>query len=312
MSEISFFYDWNGLNVALFLALNQSGGDVPAALATFGNIVGNYWGMPVLMVVLLLCAGARMRCEAFVSAAMLRLQARRLMVGFAIACVGVALLKVGFDLPRPATVLGAQAHLMGTPHDRYSFPSGHTAYAALVAAVLWPVAWPLWRPLLLAFIAWVAWSRIATGAHFPADVAAGGLVGFLCGWLAHWAVRALPDEGNPAPRKVAFERVHAQARQAHAVEEYERAFGLLQDAHVIGQCLLWPHLRSHVWMLRLAATRRDWSEIRGQLLRIALVPIGNAMGRLPFGNTGDAKVSAFKPMQPPRRLASLLEEQYDR
>lgn len=312
MSATSLLYHWNGSDIALFLALNHAAAAVPPALVILGNVVGNYWGMPVLTALLLLCADASMRRADTVSAARLRLQARRLMIGFAIAWVSVAALKVGADFPRPGTVLGAQVHLIGTPHDRYSFPSGHTAYAALVAAVLWPVVRPLWRPLLLAFVVWVAWSRIAAGAHFPADVAAGSLVGILSGWLAHLAVCPLPDEGNPTPRKMAFQRVLAQAKQAYAAGEHERAFGLLQDAHVIGQGLPGPHLRSHLWMLRIAAARRDWPEIRGQILCIALAPIGNVTGRLPFGNTGAATVRAFQSMQPPRRLPSLVEEHDDR
>lgn len=304
-------YDWNGSNVALFLALNHPAGEVPAALAALGNIVGNYWGMPLLVAMLLLCAGSQMRRANYDSAAQLRLQVRRLMIGFVIAWVSVAMLKFGFDFPRPAIVLGAQAHLSGTPHDRYSFPSGHTAYATLVTAICWPLVRPVLRPLLLAFVVWVAWSRVATGAHFPADVVAGSLVGLLSGRLAYRVVQPLPGEGNPASRHIAFERVLAKAQLSYRAGDYTRAMGLLQDAHVIGQGLWWPHLRSHLWMLRIATVRRDWHEIRGQMLRIVLVPIGNATGRLPLGNTGDAKVNAFTPMPLPQRLQSILEKHYE-
>jgi signal peptidase II len=38
--------------------------------------------------------------------------------------------------------------------------------------------------LLVAWLAWVAWSRIAVGAHFPADVIAGFLIGWLAAWIA--------------------------------------------------------------------------------------------------------------------------------
>jgi hypothetical protein len=56
---------------------------------------------------------------------------------------------------------------------------------------------PCWQPqacgrsrraafetLLVAWLAWVAWSRIAVGAHFPADVIAGFLIGWLAAWIA--------------------------------------------------------------------------------------------------------------------------------
>ncbi|MFD2377205.1 DUF3703 domain-containing protein [Ottowia pentelensis] len=40
---------------------------------------------------------------------------------------------------------------------------------------------------------------------------------------------------------------------------------------------------------------RDWPEVAGQLLRLALVPLGHLSGRLPIGNPGRATVSAFEP-----------------
>ena len=46
----------------------------------------------------------------------------------------------------------------------------------------------------------------------------------------------------------------------------------------------------------------------GQLMRIALVPVGHLFGRLPVGNTGGANVSAFKPMAIPPELERLIED----
>ena len=39
-------------------------------------------------------------------------------------------------------------------------------------------------------------------------------------------------------------------------------------------------------MLGLAWRTRDWSEVAGQVLRLALVPLGHLSGRLPLGNPG--------------------------
>ena len=52
----------------------------------------------------------------------------------------------------------------------------------------------------------------------------------------------------------------------------------------------------------------DRREVAGQLMRIALVPVGHLIGRLPVGNTGGANVSAFKPMVISPELERLIEE----
>ncbi|KQT12349.1 DUF3703 domain-containing protein [Ramlibacter sp. Leaf400] len=81
---------------------------------------------------------------------------------------------------------------------------------------------------------------------------------------------------------------------------------LLMAAHVVGQAELRLHWDSHVRMLRQARTERDWREATGQLMRLALVPLGHLLGRLPAGNVGRATVSAFAPMAPPPPVAALV------
>lgn len=65
-------------------------------------------------------------------------------------------------------------------------------------------------------------------------------------------------------------------------------------------------MHSHIAMLAFAFSRRDLREILGQLLRIALVPLGALTGRLPTGNTGRARISAFAPMPVPEDLQPYL------
>jgi hypothetical protein len=81
---------------------------------------------------------------------------------------------------------------------------------------------------------------------------------------------------------------------------------LLMAAHVLGQDRFARHWDSHVRMLRQALRDGDVGEAAGQLLRLALTPIGHALGRLPAGNVGRATVSAFRPMQPPAEVAALM------
>ncbi|TAK26260.1 MAG: DUF3703 domain-containing protein [Myxococcaceae bacterium] len=82
----------------------------------------------------------------------------------------------------------------------------------------------------------------------------------------------------------------------------------LEAAHVLGQSRLSLHWRSHVLMLRFALELRDWPEALGQALRLALVPPGHLLGRLPAGNIGRATVHALRPMAPQPELEALLGE----
>ena len=78
--------------------------------------------------------------------------------------------------------------------------------------------------------------------------------------------------------------------------EPSRRWLLLEAAHVVGQMRFLPHLRVHTLMLHFAWRTRDWSEVVGQVMRLLLVPLGHAMGRLPIGNPGRSNISAFQPM----------------
>ncbi|MDH4183791.1 MAG: phosphatase PAP2 family protein [Nitrospinota bacterium] len=88
-----------------------------------------------------------------------------------------------------------------------TFPSGHTQ-SAFTAAVFLALAFRGFYPAaaLITWAALVGFSRIYIGVHFPMDVAAGALLGGLCGWLVYRigfggaAVSpGLPDETAPTP-----------------------------------------------------------------------------------------------------------------
>ena len=105
------------------------------------------------------------------------------------------------DAPRPAAVLDmAQFHVIGQTLNLHSFPSGHTitafAAASAVLAVILPGRHPLRTALLIAAIlalaAAVGLSRIAVGAHWPNDVLAGALFGWLAGLSGAWLTRRFP------------------------------------------------------------------------------------------------------------------------
>ncbi|MEU3741417.1 phosphatase PAP2 family protein [Streptomyces sp. NPDC032198] len=74
----------------------------------------------------------------------------------------------------------------------WSFPSNHTAIAAAAAMALWFVSRRLGAVAVAAACA-MAISRVWVGAHYPHDVAAGGVVGALVAVCAMVAVRRHPD-----------------------------------------------------------------------------------------------------------------------
>jgi undecaprenyl-diphosphatase len=69
--------------------------------------------------------------------------------------------------------------MLGTsPLDLYSFPSGHTLHAvSFTLVVIHFLPMLLW--LLLPFAILVAMSRVVLGLHYPTDVIAGVVLGFL-------------------------------------------------------------------------------------------------------------------------------------
>lgn len=93
---------------------------------------------------------------------------------------------------------------------------------------------------------------------------------------------------------------------AKAASSAEQAWLYLEAAHIVGQLHLKSHLQTHAEMCNLAVRTRDWPEVAGQLLRLALVPLGHLSGRLPVGNPGRATVSAFEPLPVRPELAELI------
>ena len=81
---------------------------------------------------------------------------------------------------------------------------------------------------------------------------------------------------------------------------------LLEALHVLGQTRFYPHLETHVLMLGLGWRTRNWAEVRGQIVRLLLVPLGNALGRLPLGNSGRSNISAFQPMPVRQDIADAI------
>ena len=99
----------------------------------------------------------------------------------------------------------------------------------------------------------------------------------------------------------------ARARETSPVQDPAQRWLLLEAAHVVGQTRLVPHARVHGLMLATAWQERSGSEWVGQAFRLALVPLGHLLGRLPLGNTGRSNVSAFEPMEVKPEIRALID-----
>ncbi len=98
--------------------------------------------------------------------------------------------KILANHPRPLEVLGSQSvHVIGPPLFMESMPSGHTVTAFTAATSIYFSLPPqhrlrfLW---LFVLASGVGLSRIAVGAHWPGDVAAGAVLGIFCGLSGVW------------------------------------------------------------------------------------------------------------------------------
>ena len=104
-----------------------------------------------------------------------------------------------------ALVVNGLKHVIGRPRPRLthsggwqwwpsldsgldSFPSGHTS-ATVAAVTVLSRSLPRWRWVPFALAAWVGGSRIWRGSHFPSDVVAGMVTGFVVGSIFNAPLR---------------------------------------------------------------------------------------------------------------------------
>ena len=167
---------------ALFRGLNQHLRWGPDAIWAALALLGTGWGV--------------MGASAWL---MVRLP-RAVLAWLCAAPIAGVLTRVGksfFYSPRPLELLGTEGiRVVGEPLFVAAMPSGHTMTAfAAAAAVYFSMApraraWHVW---LFALAALVGLSRIAVGAHWPADVVVGAAAGVFSGLAGAWIAQRLPE-----------------------------------------------------------------------------------------------------------------------
>jgi undecaprenyl-diphosphatase len=91
--------------------------------------------------------------------------------------------------PRPFRVDPHLPNLLAVL-DEHSFPSGHTM---TLSGVLVPIVlvWPATAISAVTLLALMAWSRIATGHHYPSDIVAGAILGIILAYPLSLCVLAV-------------------------------------------------------------------------------------------------------------------------
>lgn len=114
------------------------------------------------------------------------------------------------------------------------------------------------------------------------------------------------DRLNRAGLRKAYDNELALYHRAIDADERRKAWAHLERAHILSQRYLTRHWRTHWLMLRMARQDRCAAEVRGQIRRLAAVPLGWIGGWVPKGNTGGSDVHPLKPMVVTDDLAEAL------
>ncbi len=192
MKEI--LYDWGGANVWLFHAINNVHSDILDKFMLLGTGLGEHALFPFYLGLVMLVALATVARTPGLN----RYQVTRWMSVIAVFFIAywldgllIGSLKPLLDFPRPPLALPpGTVHIIGAAEYHHSLPSGHSSFAMLCVASLWPVFNRYARAAGICFVLWVGISRVSLGAHFPADVLAGFLSSLAVVLLVYAAIQA--------------------------------------------------------------------------------------------------------------------------
>jgi membrane-associated phospholipid phosphatase len=194
-----FFYDWGGINVWLFHLINDIHSEYLDKFMLLGTRLGEHINFPIYLGLLTLVALVVIARTPLQDAAQYRVLTLRWMSVIAVFSIAylldgllLGILKPLLDFPRPPLALSLDTlHIVGVAEYHHSLPSGHSSFAMLSVASLWPILNRWWRMAGVLSVLWVGCSRVSLGAHFPADVLAGFLSSLAVVLLVYTAVQAL-------------------------------------------------------------------------------------------------------------------------
>ncbi len=99
----------------------------------------------------------------------------------------------------PANPLSDLVHIVnGYRGGNYGFPSCHAANTFALVGLMVPLIRN--RRFTATVVTWAlvnCYSRIHLGVHYPGDLLAGGLIGFMIGYLCYYLVRLTAFSGKP-------------------------------------------------------------------------------------------------------------------
>jgi membrane-associated phospholipid phosphatase len=171
-------YDWNGANEAIFHWINGIDGSLHDELMLFGTLISSNRNFAGYIAAIVICALWRLRRTVLSRGGAVAETSLHWIGCIGVFCVAYVLdsllvlwIKTALAYPRPPLVLPPQTvRILGDAEYTLSFPSGHASFAMVLVASLWPLLNSGWRVCGIVFVAWVAWSRISVGAHFPSDI----------------------------------------------------------------------------------------------------------------------------------------------
>jgi undecaprenyl-diphosphatase len=108
------------------------------------------------------------------------------LLSYALSGIISSVIKNIVNSPRPLFEL-FDVRVVGDILFTKGFPSGHTTTAFALASAL-GVFFPKLRIYLLGVASLVGLSRIYVGAHYPADVLGGAVLGYLTGLFSAWII----------------------------------------------------------------------------------------------------------------------------